>query len=214
MNQVFKNSAFNAEPLVYRAQEYLDRLNRLQSFVKESGVEVLLLVVGPDGNNNDLSANLVKWLFYGCSPSQFFETPAVTEEMADLIIAVASEKVKMYADRKFQRKMTHLLVATPHLDLFCPLPEMYEDTGLIETYKITQFFNIVCEYSLFGFVLGKSDKGTIKSVEKWPIIQSYAFPAVKAAFFSSLNRPVDLTQKYFPQIPFTVDSLFCKLKPG
>jgi hypothetical protein len=65
-----------------------------------------------------------------------------------------------------------LIYGIPNCRIFCPTDSEYSNKEVLDILKITFFYEMVEKKKSLGLFL--EEEADPKSIEKWPIIQSYA----------------------------------------
>lgn len=92
--------------------------------------------------------------------------------------------------------LEHLLFSLNNWTVFCPTAAEYNDKELLDSLKITFFYRMMNKVKKLGVVLEPEVEP--KSIEKWPIIQSYALEPVGKTFFTLKHETVNISQKILP----------------
>ena len=80
------------------------------------------------------------------------------------------------------KQFSHLVHALPNCTVFAPTAEQYQQKGELDILKVTFFHQATRELTKIGVFLGENDES--KSIEKWPLVQSFALEPVGGTFFT------------------------------
>ena len=105
----------------------------------------------------------------------------------------ASGKLDIYMEPILLETTAKFFLHLPNVRLFVPSQKQILDKDLCELLKINWFINTMENIKKVGVLLGDEDKGLLKNIEQWPIIQSYGQGDLEKGFFSLDHQVSDMT---------------------
>lgn len=173
MNSVFKNS------LVSRREDYLNsdfeyRLQSIQSLLKRSKIDGLLVINGADGAENLESVKFTNYLLRGFSGHQVFQNTEVDMSFEESMILVTPIGFSIFIEAEAYKKVNTVLLSLNNPYVFVPQGDILDNQDLLENLKIREFYRFVYDKPSLGVLLPKESEGRVMEVEQWPIIKAYA----------------------------------------
>jgi hypothetical protein len=89
-----------------------------------------------------------------------------------MIVIVSKSGSNVFVTPQAHALLEGYLYAVPNLQVFCPTDPEYTNKEKLDIVKVANFYSMLKNHKKLGVLL--DDGGDVKSVEKWPIIQSYA----------------------------------------
>lgn len=184
------------------------RLRRIQELIKSHGnsgpkLDGILCILGVDGRYNSGSKHLLNYLLFGfCEllTSEISGGKITDEELEDVVVLVKAASVHVYCNPLNYPYLLRYIAHWRNLQLHCLNKEEYDDNERAEEFKITSFISMVqgCEH--IGIQYGEPSLGEKQPqfdpfiLEKWPLIQAYAFEDFgSGGFFTMKHKVIDVS---------------------
>ena len=155
-----------------------------------------MLVAGIDGGEHSSTSYLFNWLFLGLSGSQIYNNRFLDPKYNELIVFVTNRESFVFLPPECRKDLEYLVYALQNCTVFAPTEKEFNSRDQFEILKIAAFYRAVNKATKIGFFL--EDGQESKSVEKWPIIQSYALEPVGRTFFTLRFQTSNLNAKITP----------------
>lgn len=173
MNSVFKNS------LVSRYEEYLNsdfeyRLQSIQSMLKRSKVDALLVINGTDGLENVESVKFTNYLLKGYYGHGVVQNTEVDMSFEESMILVTPTSFSIFIEESAYKKVSTVLLSLNNPYIFVPQGDIKDNQDLLENYKIREFYRFVYDKPSIGVLLPPERGDSVMQVEQWPIVRAYA----------------------------------------
>lgn len=118
---------------------------------KES-VDGLLIVAGPDSNNNLATTQLLNWLFLGHSGDLIATNSYLPNTFHELIVFISKNSM-IFLPPNARKQLNSYVYAIPTMEVFSPTQEEFENGETFSVLKISEFHRIVRDHKKIG-VLG------------------------------------------------------------
>ena len=115
------------------------------------------------------------------------------ETYSEMIVLIHNEQSFIFVPPKAKSMFEHLIYGIPNCKIFCPTDNEYNNKEVLDTLKITFFYEMVDKKKSIGVFL--EDNADAKSIEKWPLIQTYALEPVGKTFFTLQHKVANLGGK-------------------
>lgn len=172
MSGVFKNT------LVPKEEKYLNsdlefRLQSIQSLLKRSQVEGLLVINGTDGLRNEENTKLTNFLFRGFSGHSIFRNTEFDMDFEESMMMITPTCLSLFIEAKAFNKIRTVVLSLHDPNIFVPQGDILENQDLLENLKIREFYRMVYDKPTIGVLLPNADQSVKVQVESWPIVRAY-----------------------------------------
>jgi hypothetical protein len=164
--------------------------------VEREGLDGLLLIAGLDGGDHSCTSFLFNWLFLGLSGQQVYNNRFLDPKYSELIVFLSAKDSFVFLPPDCRQELEPLIYALQNCTVFAPTDSEFNNRDQFELLKIAAFSRAVGRASKVGFFLEAEQE--VKSVEKWPIVQSYALEPVGRTFFTLRYQTANLNLKITP----------------
>lgn len=125
-NDVFKNSKVK-RTINYTAQDFQYRLYLVQTVLKRTNLDCLLIINGFFGENNKESTKFTNWFLKGFSGHSLFYNLYEDVAFEESIIVVTQDGLGMYLEPKAMNLMREKILGVKNCRVFVPDKEQFND---------------------------------------------------------------------------------------
>lgn len=168
------------------------RLARIRRILAARGCDALLLIGGVDSLNSKSCAKGLNYLLLGHSGHLLKSDVLGDDTLEDVMVFIHPGGVRLYSTPPCATKLNAITAAWANCEVLLLDERSFKDQDVFEDHKVACFKDMVEGFKTIGIPASGDVR---KTIEKWPMIQSYAVDDKGGSrmFFTMAHQVVDVT---------------------
>eukprot|EP00667_Euglena_gracilis_P001036 EG_transcript_1037 len=180
-----------AEEDLYHSTQSNFRLAQVREVLQHKGCDAILFIGGVDSRNSVECAKAINFLLLGHSGPLLQSEVLGDDVFEEAMVLVHRGGVRIYATPLMARRLGAVAAGFANCEVLTLDEKSFRDQDYFEEHKVNCFKEMVCGLETIGIPESGDARRTI---ETWPIIQSYAVDdRGTRRFFTMAHRVVDVT---------------------